>query len=173
MPTATALALILLGCVALLLRPAGTPTAVLITAGVGLIGLLVPLRSAPTMRPSAARWLAVVATGIAAFAVVRIWSVAVPSPLSPLAVGANALAGVAEELFFRRLTYGWLMRWGPELAVVGSASAFALVHARAYGLPALPLDLAAGVLFGWQRWSSGGWAAPAVTHVVANLLQMR
>jgi len=86
---------------------------------------------------------------------------------------ANALAAVAEEIFFRRLTFGWLMRWGSGIAVIGSAGAFALVHARAYGLPALPLDLAAGILFGWQRWSSGGWVASALTHVVANLLQMR
>jgi hypothetical protein len=34
----------------------------------------------------------------------------------------------------------------------------------------LPLDLAAGLLLGWQRATTGSWAAPAVTHVVANLL---
>jgi membrane protease YdiL (CAAX protease family) len=34
----------------------------------------------------------------------------------------------------------------------------------------LPLDLAAGLLLGWQRQATGSWAVPAATHVVANLL---
>lgn len=164
--------LIAVGCAALLLRPVGVPSAMLITVGVGVIGLLVPV-PLPARRVSTARWVTVVAIGIAAFVIARARTVAVPSSVSPLDIGANALAAVAEEIFFRRLTFGWLLRWGSGIAVIGSAGAFALVHTRAYGLSALPLDLAAGILFGWQRWSSGGWAAPALTHVVANLLQMR
>ncbi len=165
--------LIVVGCTALLLRPVGVPSAMLITFGVGVIGLLVPVPLATSPRGSTARWVAVVAIGIAAFVIARARTVAVPSSFSPLDIGANALAAVAEEIFFRRLTFGWLMRWGSGIAVIGSAGAFALVHARAYGLSALPLDLAVGILFGWQRWSSGGWGAPALTHAVANLLQMR
>ncbi len=165
--------LILVGCTALLLRPVGVPSSMFITVGVGVIGLLVPVPLATARRVSTARWVLVVAIGIAAFVIARTRTVAVPSSFSPLDIGANALAAVAEEIFFRRLTFGWLMRWGSGIAVIGSAGAFALVHARAYGLPALPLDLAAGILFGWQRWSSGGWVASALTHVVANLLQMR
>ena len=34
----------------------------------------------------------------------------------------------------------------------------------------LPLDLAAGPVLGGQRWASGSWPVPALTHVVANLL---
>lgn len=165
--------LIVVGCTALLLRPVGVPSSLFITVGVGVIGLLVPVPHATAPRVSTARCVAVVAIGIAAFVIARARTVAVPSPFSALDIGANALAAVAEELFFRRLTFGWLMRWGSGIAVIGSAGAFALVHARAYGLSSLPLDLAAGILFGWQRWSSGGWVAPALTHVVANLLQMR
>jgi hypothetical protein len=37
---------------------------------------------------------------------------------------------------------------------------------------ALPIDLAAGAVLGWQRWATGSWAVPAVTHVVANLLMV-
>ncbi|HLQ64513.1 MAG TPA: CPBP family intramembrane glutamic endopeptidase [bacterium] len=175
MATSTLIAplLILVGCTALLLRPVGVPSSMFITVGVGVIGLLVPVPLATARRVSTARWVLVVAIGIAAFVIARTRTVAVPSSFSPLDIGANALAAVAEEIFFRRLTFGWLMRWGSGIAVIGSAGAFALVHARAYGLPALPLDLAAGILFGWQRWSSGGWVASALTHVVANLLQMR
>ncbi|HEX4842007.1 MAG TPA: CPBP family glutamic-type intramembrane protease [bacterium] len=172
-PALIAPLLIVVGCAALLLRPVGVPSSMFITVGVGVIGLLVPVRLATAPRVSTARWVAVVAIGIAAFVIARTRTVAVPSSFSPLDIGANAVAAVAEEIFFRRLTFGWLTRWGSGIAVMGSAAAFALVHARAYGLAALPLDLAAGILFGWQRWSSGGWAAPALTHVVANLLQMR
>ena len=172
-PASIAPLLILVGGTALLLRPVGVPSSMFITVGVGVIGLLVPVPLATAGRVSTARWVLVVAIGIAAFVIARTRTVAVPSSFSPLDIGANALAAVAEEIFFRRLTFGWLMRWGSGIAVIGSAGAFALVHARAYGLPALPLDLAAGILFGWQRWSSGGWLASALTHVVANLLQMR
>jgi hypothetical protein len=58
------------------------------------------------------------------------------------------------------------------VAVAGSALCFALVHIHAYGGWVVPIDLAAGALLGWQRWVSGGWAAPGVTHVVANLLAL-
>jgi hypothetical protein len=50
-----------------------------------------------------------------------------------------------------------------------SALVFALIHLPMYGVGAFPVDLGAGLLLGWQRWASGGWGAPAVTHVVANL----
>lgn len=172
-PAFLAPALIIVGCTTLLLRPVGVPSALLITIGVGVIGLLVPVPLATSSRVSAARSVLVVAIGIAAFVIARARTVAVPSSFSPIDIGANALAAVAEEIFFRRLTFGWLTQWGSGIAVIGSAGAFALVHARAYGISALPLDLAAGILFGWQRWSSGGWVAPALTHIVANLLQMR
>ncbi len=172
-PTLIAPLLIVVGCMALLLRPVGVPSSMFITVGVGVIGLFVPVPLATARRVSTARWVLVVAIGIAAFVIARARTVAIPSFLSPLDLSANALAAVAEEIFFRRLTFGWLMRWGSGIAVIGSAGAFALVHARGYGISALPLDLAAGILFGWQRWSSGGWVAPALTHVVANLLQMR
>ncbi len=165
--------LIVVGCAALLLRPVGAPSSLFITVGVGVIGLLVPVPLATAPRVSTPRWVAVVAIGIAAFVIARARTVAVPSSFSSLDIAANALAAVAEEIFFRRLTFGWLMRWGSGIAVVGSAATFTLVHARAYGPSALPLDLAAGILFGWQRWSTGGWVAPALTHVVANLLQTR
>jgi len=35
----------------------------------------------------------------------------------------------------------------------------------------LPVNLAAGALFGWQRWATGRWDSAAVTHAIANLLQ--
>ena len=41
------------------------------------------------------------------------------------------------------------------IAVVGSAAAFALVHLTTYGAWVLPLDFAIGLLFAWQRETSG------------------
>jgi membrane protease YdiL (CAAX protease family) len=54
--------------------------------------------------------------------------------------------------------------------VVASALLFALVHLPFYGMAAFPVDLGAGLLFGWQRWSSGTWTVPAATHAAANLM---
>src|SRR5579875_471075 len=86
---------------------------------------------------------------------------------------ALILAAGAEEVFFRRFLYGWLAVRGAAPAVVGSAVLFAAVHLPAYGPAALPVDLAAGLLLGWQRWAAGTWTAPAATHALANLLQLR
>jgi hypothetical protein len=29
--------------------------------------------------------------------------------------------------------------------------------------------VAAGLSLGWQRWATGSWRVPALTHVLANL----
>ena len=114
---------------------------------------------------------AVLLVGMAAFALGRVLSAgaAVPSATA-FVVGMNTLAAVAEEAFFRRLVYGALQAGGPAAALVGSSVLFAAVHVTVYGLWVLPLDLAAGLLLGWQRQATGSWAVPAVTHAVANLL---
>jgi len=95
-----------------------------------------------------------------------------PVPLAhgPEVLALNSLAAVAEEAFFRRFLYGRLLRFGPAAAIVISAVLFAAVHVPVYGVAVLWVDLGAGLLLSWQRWASGGWAAPAATHVAANLL---
>jgi membrane protease YdiL (CAAX protease family) len=80
------------------------------------------------------------------------------------------LAAVAEEVFFRRFVYAVLRPGGAALAVGGSAALFAVAHVTVYGWWVLPLDLAAGLVLAWQRWASGTWTVPAITHVAANLL---
>ena len=87
-----------------------------------------------------------------------------------VAAGLALIAAVAEEALFRRLLYGRLLRFGVPVAVLGSAAVFALVHLPAYGLAAMPVDLGAALLLSWQRYASGRWTVPAVTHAVANLL---
>ena len=94
----------------------------------------------------------------------------VPLPWSAAALPLSLLAAVAEEALFRRLAFARLERFGAVVAVAGSALLFGLVHVPAYGLAALPVDVGAGLLFGWQRWASGTWTVPAATHALANAL---
>lgn len=115
-------------------------------------------------------WL-VLAVGIGAFGVGRLLSGGVaPVEWALRAVALATLAAVAEEAFYRRLAYGVASTAGPVVAIGASALVFALVHVTIWGWGVLPLDLAAGLLLGWQRWASGGWSVPAATHVAANLL---
>lgn len=94
----------------------------------------------------------------------------VPLPFVAWAIPLSILAAFAEEALFRRVAYGWLQRWGVLVAVVGSASLFALIHVPLYGIAVLPVDLGAGLLFSWQRWATGNWTTPAATHAAANVL---
>ncbi len=170
---------IFFGCAALATRPATMGGALAVMAAVGTLGLVGPASaasppSAQRPRLRATRWLAAVAVGVAAFAAARTlsrWAPAAPVPLTVLAI--IVLASVAEEIFFRRMVYGWFSRWGTGAAIAVAAVMFAAVHIPAHGVRVLPLDLAVGALLGWQRWATGGWSAPALTHVVANLLQVR
>jgi hypothetical protein len=115
--------------------------------------------------------VAIFAAGAAAFALGRLMGGGhAPAPISPRAVALVTLAALAEEAFFRRLVYALLRPGGVMLAVLGSASLFAVAHVTVYGWWVLPLDLAAGLLLSWQRAASGSWRVPAVTHVLANLL---
>jgi membrane protease YdiL (CAAX protease family) len=173
----TRAAVIVGGCALLAMRPAlfGVgPAPGLVIATIFLVllagALVVPVGGGA---PPTARWRAtlVLVAGCAAFVVGR--AVAgghSPSPLDAQFVALNTLAAIAEEAFFRRLVYGALASLGAAFAVVGTAVLFALVHLTVYGAWVLPLDLAAGLLLGWQRWASNSWSVPAATHAVANVL---
>jgi membrane protease YdiL (CAAX protease family) len=116
-------------------------------------------------------WAAPLGIGLAAVAAAGVVAGPAPDPrVGAAAAGLGLLAAVAEEALFRRLLYARLARYGPLVAVLGSATLFALVHLPAYGTAALPVDLGAGLLLSWQRFASGRWTVPAVTHAVANLL---
>ena len=109
--------------------------------------------------------------GIAAFGAVRLLVPGhAPAKFALPVVVANTLAAVAEEAWFRRYCYALMVPAGVPFAIGGTALLFALVHVATYGLWVLPIDLAAGVLLGWQRAVTGSWAVPAYTHVIANLL---
>ncbi len=155
--------------VALALRAVG-PYSFVVPALAGATALAVTPRvqaHAGTMR-----WLVVTGAGVGAFAAVRLALPAAPRPIhaTTLALLATVVAAVGEELLFRHALYGWLARWGPAVAVCVAALLFGLVHAPMYGWSVVPLDVAAGLLFGWQRWVTGGWTSAAATHVSANLM---
>jgi len=115
--------------------------------------------------------LVVTATGIVAIVLAaRLVGPGFPVPHGPEVLLLNSLAAVSEELFFRRLVYGGLARFGAAIAIGGSALLFAALHVPIYGPAVFWVDLGAGLLLSWQRWASGGWGAPATTHVVANLV---
>jgi membrane protease YdiL (CAAX protease family) len=157
---------------ALAVRPAAPAGSLAVVAAVGLLGLFAPVPPSATGGAARPRWFAATALGIAATVTAR----AMQHPAPPLpawfAIFAIIVA-VAEEVFFRRLLYGWLVTCGPVVAIGGAAAVFAAIHVPAYGPSALPVDFAAGLVFGWQRWATGTWSSPAVTHATANLLQMR
>jgi membrane protease YdiL (CAAX protease family) len=168
--------LVIGGCVVLSARPAllnlGHPALVITALFVALLAFAL---TAPAPRGAAApRTVAIaLAVGLLAFAVGRlVGGGQAPVALTVRLVALNSLAAVAEEAFFRRVVYGVLAAngAGAALAIGGAAVLFALVHVTIYGAWVVPIDLAAGLVFGWQRWATGSWHVPAATHVVANVL---
>jgi membrane protease YdiL (CAAX protease family) len=174
----TAVAVVATGCLALIARPLfldSTTDAVALFAALLLVGALWPTsrvryRVPPTRAIAPETWM-VSGVGVAAFALGRVIGGGHPPvPFAARFLVLNGLAAVAEEAFFRRLLYGALERHGPALAIAGSTVSFAVVHVTVYGWWVLPLDLAAGLVLSWQRWATGGWTVPALTHVLANVL---
>lgn len=154
----------------------------LVTGTGPLLGLFAVLLVVGAASPVAARrrlarrrsWRtvsSVLALGAGAFALGRLLgSGQSPVPLRGGYLVAIVFAAVAEELFFRRFVYAVLRPGGAALAVGGSAVLFALAHVTVYGWWVFPLDLAAGLVLGWQRYASDSVAVPLATHVAANLL---
>jgi membrane protease YdiL (CAAX protease family) len=149
------------------LLPGGTAPLLALFGLLLVVGAVWPL--AADTGPTTAV-LGPLAVGVAAFLLVRALGSGLRLPAGPRYATAIVLAPVAEELFFRRFVYGVLRPGGVALAIGGSAVLFAVAHVTVYGWWVLPLDLAAGLILGWQRWASGTWVVPAATHVVANLL---
>ncbi|GAC1358677.1 MAG: hypothetical protein NVSMB4_17980 [Acidimicrobiales bacterium] len=135
------------------------------------VGLLSPISSPFGTRCALPVAVVTLGVGIAAFAVGRVLTAGrAPAPLTFDVVALTSVAAIAEEAFFRRLVFGILRVEGAAAAVAGSAVLFAVVHASEYGWWVVPLDLAAGLILGWQRLATGRWWVPAVTHVIANVL---
>ena len=168
-------ALIVAGCALLAARPAllhmGPPVLVVVVLFSALLLGATVVRQPVAERGPRTNVAVVLLVGLGAFALGRVITGGVaPAAWSLRFLALNSLAAVAEEAFFRRVVYAALIPAGAAYAIGGSALLFALVHLPIYGAWVLPLDLAAGVLFGWQRWASKSWRIPAVTHIAANVL---
>jgi membrane protease YdiL (CAAX protease family) len=169
---AVAAMVVAVGSILLALRPLSEVTAdtrvVLFGATyltVGIASMAVPVaRDRPHLPPVMALGLGLAAILLAA----RVVGHSVPSPWSAAALPLSLLAAVAEEALFRRVAYARLERLGAVMAIACSALLFGLVHVPAYGIAALPVDVGAGLLLGWQRWASGTWTVAAATHAFAN-----
>ena len=162
-----------LGLLALRLVTPDGPVASPVSLGLLFAALLAVSVTAP-VPPARERLLhpaIVLAVGLAAFGFVAFAGRGnAAGSVTAVSVLLNSEAAVAEEAFFRRFAYGWLERIGTLVAWGGSALAFALMHVPFYGTGSFWVNLGAGFMLSWQRWASGGWAAPAATHVVANQL---
>jgi membrane protease YdiL (CAAX protease family) len=81
-----------------------------------------------------------------------------------------AIIAVAEEVALRGVLFDAVRGWGGDgWALAATTVVFALMHVPLYGIGALPVDLAVGLLLGGLRIVSGGVLAPAVAHVIADL----
>jgi membrane protease YdiL (CAAX protease family) len=84
---------------------------------------------------------------------------------------AVVVVATAEEVFLRGALYEATAHvWGASAAVVLGAVCFAGLHVPLYGWHVLPLDLAVGLVLGGLRQGAGTAAAPAITHVGADLV---
>jgi membrane protease YdiL (CAAX protease family) len=81
------------------------------------------------------------------------------------------VVAVAEEVFLRGALYDAVRETADErAAIIVAAVAFALLHLPLYGWHVVPLDFVVGLVLGELRRASGTAAAPAVTHVGADLV---
>lgn len=150
--------------------PGRSPLAGLVFAAV-LLALAGAAGTRVSIRPSA------VLAGIAGAAVLCV-PVALLRGAIPLH-GAEGFAcwalvvtvvATAEEVFLRGTLYDAVRAALDErAAILVGAAAFALLHVPLYGWQVVPLDLVVGLLLGELRRSTGTAAAPAVTHVGADL----
>jgi membrane protease YdiL (CAAX protease family) len=81
------------------------------------------------------------------------------------------LVATAEELILRGALFVAIQRYaGVAAAVAVTSVVFALMHVPLYGWHVVPLDLGVGIWVGGLRLLGRGVAAPAVAHVLADLV---
>lgn len=93
-------------------------------------------------------------------------------PAAPFLPWAAFTIGVAtaEEAILRGRLFDGVRRVGGVVpALLITTLAFALMHVPLYGWHVVPLDLAVGLTLGGLRLATGGIAAPAAAHAVADL----
>ncbi|HZS14339.1 MAG TPA: CPBP family intramembrane glutamic endopeptidase [Candidatus Dormibacteraeota bacterium] len=138
---------------------------------------LAPDAPARTRRASAMRAVALGAGGGAVLVVMAAALRGSPAHVWPRPSGAQVLpwtalvvcVAAAEELVFRGVLFDAVSRLsGATVAALVCALAFALVHVPLYGWGVVPLDAGVGMWLGGLRLLSGGVAAPALAHALAD-----
>jgi membrane protease YdiL (CAAX protease family) len=89
-----------------------------------------------------------------------------PAVLLYFIVGAG-IAPIAEEIYFRGLIFGYLRRWGPIMAVLGSTLLFVAVHPNLQKIPIT--QIIGGLLFGVAYEVEKNLMVPIVIHASGNL----
>jgi membrane protease YdiL (CAAX protease family) len=153
--------------------PASIPAALGFAAVMAALAWTAGVRPAPP-RPVAVLWGLGGAAVLVGGALLRTRGL-VATPLSPWLLGAwmpaTVLVAAGEEAVLRGALFTELRRTsGDTSALVGTTIVFGLIHLPLYGLGALPLDLAAGLLLGALRLRTRGVAAPLVAHVAADMV---
>ncbi|HYN68853.1 MAG TPA: CPBP family intramembrane glutamic endopeptidase [Candidatus Eisenbacteria bacterium] len=86
-------------------------------------------------------------------------------------VAITVLVATAEELVLRGALFrAFEASAGLTAAVLLTTLAFALMHVPLYGWHVVPLDLGVGLWLAGLRLLSGGIVAPAVAHMIADLV---
>lgn len=124
-------------------------------------------------------WAGVAVGGCGALALVALSFVGLPSVHVGSRASGSALlwwvplvtvVAAAEELVLRGVLFDAVRSHsGDVVAVAVTAVLFAAIHLPLYGVPALAIDLSAGVFLGCLRVASGGVTAPLVAHVLADV----
>jgi membrane protease YdiL (CAAX protease family) len=97
-------------------------------------------------------------------------SLAPAAPFLPWA-SITILVATAEELVLRGALFEAVRRHaGLAAGVAVTSVAFALMHVPLYGWHVVPLDLGVGIWLGGLRLLGRGVAAPAVAHILADLV---
>jgi len=81
-------------------------------------------------------------------------------------VGAG-VAPIVEEIYFRGLVFGYLRRWGPVAAILGSTLLFVAVHPDLQNIP-FP-QIVGGLLFALSYEVEENLMVPIVIHMSGNL----
>ena len=81
-------------------------------------------------------------------------------------VGAG-VAPIAEEIYFRGLVFGYLRRWGPIAAILGSTLLFVVVHPDLQKIP-IP-QIVGGLLFALSYEVEKNLMVPIIIHMSGNL----
>ena len=90
-----------------------------------------------------------------------------PADILILFVVGSLIAPISEEIYFRGLVYGYLRRWGPSIAILGSTLLFVAAHPNLQKIPIT--QIIGGLLFAIAYEAEKNLMVPIVIHMSGNL----